>query len=139
MLGKALAPGSKTGPGRYRDLDDAGFELSGDEDDGPKAIPNPAHPRKTKRGLFANLNLDWLQALVFIVLGPLILVSLHVLCKNNVCKPALPSLPKNLTGYWSQQAFVSALGFGVLVRFLSLVPLGTRVRSVSGNQVRLNG
>ena len=114
--------------------------VSDDEDSGRKAIPNPAHPKRgAKRSFFANFNLDWMKTLFFAALGPLILLSLHQLCKNGSCKPAYPSLSRNWAHYWNKQAFIGFCVFLAVMRLFSLMPLGNRVRSASGKEVRLNG
>lgn len=120
----------------------AKVELSDDEDGagGRKAIPNPAHPRgKSRKGFFADLNLDWLQALFFIVLGPAILVSLHTLARAGVYQLKWPELSRKPADYWDRNSFVASLVFLMGIRFLNLLPLGSTVRSCSGVEVRMNG
>ena len=87
------------------------------------------------------LSFDWIVALVFALLGPFILVSLHTLCTKSACKPALPfnQIPKTLAAYWDQKAFLSVVASMVALRVLSFLPLGSTVRSVSGKDSRMNG
>ena len=100
-----------------------------DETHGSKAIPNPDHTVKKAGGVmafFKSLSFDWIGTLFMMALFPFILVSLHTLCTNSSCKPALPldKLPKTLQGYWDQQAFLVVVGFTAVLRVLSLLPLG---------------
>ena len=87
------------------------------------------------------LSFDWIGALIFALLGPFILVSLHTLCTKSSCKPALPfdKIPKTLASYWDREAFLLVVGFMLVLRVLSLLPLGGTVRSVSGKDLRMNG
>merc|ERR1712038_789316 len=87
------------------------------------------------------LSVDWIVALIFALLGPFILVSLHTLCTKDSCKPALPfdKVPKTLAAYWDRQAFVCVVGFMIILRVLSLIPVGSTVRSVNGEDLRMNG
>ena len=87
------------------------------------------------------LSVDWIVALIFALLGPFILVSLHTLCTKDSCKPALPfdKIPKTLAAYWDRQAFVCVVGFMIILRVLSLIPVGSTVRSVNGKDLRMNG
>ena len=115
-----------------------------DETHGSKAIPNPDHTVKKAGGVmafFKSLSFDWIGTLFMMALFPFILVSLHTLCTNSSCKPALPldKLPKTLQGYWDQQAFLVVVGFTAVLRVLSLLPLGSLVRTSTGAEVRMNG
>ena len=87
------------------------------------------------------LSVDWIVALIFALLGPFILVSLHTLCTKDSCKPALPfdKIPTTLAAYWDRQAFVCVVGFMIVLRVLSLIPVGSTVRSVNGKDLRMNG
>ena len=86
------------------------------------------------------LSLDWIVALIFALLGPFILVSLHTLCKDS-CKPALPftKIPKKVADYWDREAFLTVVAFMAVLRILSFLPLGGTVRSVAGKDLRMNG
>ena len=115
-----------------------------DETHGKKAIPNPSHTPKKSKGLIGcikSLSFEWVGALFMMALFPFILVSLHTLCTNTSCKPALPldQLPKTLQGYWDQQAFLIVAGFTVVLRVLSLLPVGSLMKTATGAEVRMNG
>jgi len=114
-----------------------------DETHGKKAIPNPSHaPKKGGvMGFLKSLSFEWVGSLFMMALFPFILVSLHTLCTSTSCKPTLPfdKLPKTLKGYWDQQAFLITFGFAMVLRVLSYVPLGSRMRTATGTEVRMNG
>lgn len=118
------------------------MELS-DEEDGRKAIPNPAHPKRGARGgFFDGLNFQWLVTLVLMGLCPLLLVSLHTISKSSNYQRAefkLPALDKNLRTYWNENSFAAVVVFFMAIRILSFIPLGSVVRSATGQQIRLNG
>ena len=67
-------------------------------------------------------------------LFPLILVSLHTLCTKTSCKPVLPfdKLPKTLKEVWDPQAFLTVVGFTLVLRVLSFIPLGSKVTTSTG-------
>ncbi len=115
-----------------------------DETHGKKAIPNPSHskPKKGLMGWVKSLSFEWVGVLVMMGLFPLILVSLHTLCTSSACKPSmqvLDKLPKTLKGYWDQQAFLAVLIFSLTLGLLSKIPLGSKVKTATGNEVRMNG
>lgn len=114
-----------------------------DETHGKKAIPNPSHSRgSSKRGPLAflkSLSFEWVGVCFLMAFFPLVLVSLHTLCTKTSCKPAMPVLPKTLKGYWDPQAFGLVVGFSFILRILSLVPLGSVVKTATGHEVRMNG
>lgn len=114
-----------------------------DETHGKKAIPNPSHSRgSSKRGplaFFKSLSFEWVGVLLLMAFFPLVLVSLHTLCTKTSCKPAMPVLPKTLKGYWDPQAFGLVVGFSCILRVLSMVPLGSVVKTATGHEVRMNG
>jgi lamin-B receptor len=117
-----------------------------DETHGKKAISNPSHRAGSSRGgkfgaFFRNLSFEWVGALFMMALFPLILISLHTLCTKTSCKPVLPfdKLPKTLQGYWDPQAFGAVVGFAMILRVLSFLPVGSLVRTAAGNEVRMNG
>ena len=103
-----------------------------DETHGKKAIPNPDHKPKKGFALVAylkSLKFEWVGALFMMALFPFILVSLHTLCTKTSCKPALPfdKLPKTLKEVWDPQAFLTVVGFTLVLRLLSFIPLGSTV------------
>jgi len=116
-------------------------EMSGDETE-KKAAPAKTSIMASLSGLIGPyLSVDWIVALIFALLGPFILVSLHTLCTKDSCKPALPfdKIPTTLAAYWDRQAFVCVVGFMIVLRVLSLIPVGSTVRSVNGKDLRMNG
>jgi len=117
-----------------------------DETHGSKAIPNPDHKKiQPKRfsliGLVKSLSFEWIGSLFMMALFPFILISLHTLCTKTSCKPALPfdKLPKTLKGYWDLEAFVVVVAFTAILRVLAWLPIGSSVKTATGNVVRMNG
>ena len=113
-----------------------------DETHGKKAIPNPDH-KVSKTSFLSKLNpipfvkslsFEWVGALFMMALFPLILVSLHTLCTKTSCKPVLPfdKLPKTLKEVWDPQAFLTVVGFTLVLRVLSFIPLGSKVTTSTG-------
>ena len=88
-----------------------------------------------------NLRFEWVGSLFMMALFPFILVSMHTLCTRSSCKPAIPfdKVPKTLKGYWDPQSFVATAGFFVVLRLLSQVPVGSLVKTATGQEVRMNG
>jgi hypothetical protein len=99
------------------------------------------------KALFGNLSVDWVKPLFSKVLGPLltvviwplILVSLHTICKDGSCKLEIPTLPQSFKANEDQQALWATTGFTLVIDLLSSIHLGSKVRVVSGNDNRLNG
>jgi len=117
-------------------------EFSGDEVEKKKQVAKTTSIKASVLEIVGPyLSISWIVALIFALLGPFILVSLHTLCNKQSCKPALPfdQIPKTLTAYWNQQAFVVVVAFMLILRALSYLPLGSTVRSVSGKDLRMNG
>jgi len=121
-----------------------------DETHGKKAIPNPDHKVSKTSSFLSKLNpipfvkslsFEWVGALFMMALFPLILVSLHTLCTKTSCKPVLPfdKLPKTLEEVWDPQAFLTVVGFTLVLRVLSFIPLGSKVTTSTGATVRMNG
>jgi len=121
-----------------------------DETHGKKAIPNPDHKVSKTKSFLCKLNpipfvkslsFEWVGALFMMALFPLILVSLHTLCTKTSCKPVLPfdKLPKTLKEVWDPQAFLTVVGFTLVLRVLSFIPLGSKVTTSTGATVRMNG
>ena len=114
-----------------------------DETHGKKAIPNPDHKVSKTSSFLSKLNpipfvkslsFEWVGALFMMALFPLILVSLHTLCTKTSCKPVLPfdKLPKKLEEVWDPQAFLTVVGFTLVLRVLSFIPLGSKVTTSTG-------
>ena len=88
-----------------------------------------------------SLSFEWIGALIFTAMSPFILISLHTLCTASSCKPALPfdRIPKTWKAYWDPMAFLFLLAYVFGLRILSALPIGSVVRSPSGNDIRMNG
>jgi len=116
-----------------------------DETDGKKAIPKPSKTsflcKLNPIPFVKSLSFEWVGALFMMALFPLILVSLHTLCTKTSCKPVLPfdKLPKKLEEVWDPQAFLAVVGFTLVLRVLSFIPLGSKVTTSTGATVRMNG
>jgi protein-S-isoprenylcysteine O-methyltransferase Ste14 len=116
-----------------------------DETDGKKAIPKPSKTsflcKLNPIPFVKSLSFEWVGALFMMALFPLILVSLHTLCTKTSCKPVLPfdKLPKTLEEVWDPQAFLTVVGFTLVLRVLSFIPLGSKVTTSTGATVRMNG
>ena len=113
-----------------------------DETDGKKAAPKPSKTsflcnlicKLNPIPFVKSLSFEWVGALFMMALFPLILVSLHTLCTKTSCKPVLPfdKLPKTLEEVWDPQAFLTVVGFTLVLRVLSFIPLGSKVTTSTG-------
>jgi len=108
--------------------------FSDDEDNGKlKLAPNPELPdargRKNNGWTF-----EWVWSLIFMVLGPLILVTLHTLCAKNGCKLVTPEISTEVADYVNKEAITLLFGFCAVLNIFSFIPIGTRV-----NGRRMNG
>ena len=109
-----------------------------DETDGKKAIAKPSKTsflcKLNPIPFVKSLSFEWVGALFMMALFPLILVSLHTLCTKTSCKPVLPfdKLPKTLEEVWDPQAFLTVVGFTLVLRVLSFIPLGSKVTTSTG-------
>jgi len=97
-----------------------------------KLAPNPELPdaRGKKRGW----SFEWLWALVFMVLGPAILISLHTLCTKASCTLRTPTISTELKTYYNLEAIMMLSGFWVALKVLKFLPIGPIV-----NGQRMNG
>merc|ERR1719239_1477827 len=77
---------------------------------------------------------EWIWALVFMILGPGILISLHTLCTKVSCKLEMPTLSQDLKTYYNQDAVLMYAGFWAVLKLLKFVPVGSVV-----NGQRMNG
>ena len=105
------------------------------EDEGEKVAklaPNPELP--DARGRKKGWSFEWVWALVFMVLGPVILVSLHTLCTKSACKLQMPVLSTAVADYLNQEAVTIVIGFSLLLTLASYIPVGATV-----NGHRMNG
>lgn len=107
--------------------------FSDDEAEKVKLAPNPELPdaRGRKSG---GWSLEWIWAILFMVLGPAILVSLHTLCRDQGCRLELPKLSTDWKTYVDRDSLLVVFGVGVLLDLLSFLPVGTPV-----NGRRMNG
>jgi len=105
--------------------------FSDDESEKVKLAPNPELP--DSRGRKKGWSFEWAWALLFMLLAPAILVTLHTLCQTG-CKLEVPKFPKDVKSYVDLQSLGMLLGFCVLVDILSFLPIGATV-----NGRRMNG
>jgi len=108
--------------------------FSEDEDSGKlKLAPNPELPdargRKNNGWTF-----EWVWALIFMILGPLILVTLHTLCATHGCKLVTPQISTEVADYVDKEAITILFGFTAVLNIFSFMPIGSRV-----NGRRMNG
>jgi len=106
--------------------------FSDDEAEKVKLAPNPELP--DARGKKKGWSFQWVMALVFMILGPVILVSLHNLCSKTACKPQVPKLSTNLADYFNWNALYIVMAVGAVVPTFGWVPIGKVV-----NGERMNG
>merc|ERR1719412_1014093 len=66
-----------------------------------KLAPNPELP--DARGKKKGWSFEWIWALVFMILGPTILISLHPLCTKASCKLEVPTFSKDLKTYYNPE------------------------------------
>ena len=124
----------------------AKVELSSDEDDSGRRKSYAASRGRGGgsggiRGAVQSVlsTFHWVPTAVLAVMGPLIMLSLHELCKDGSCKLAMPKLSKKPADYWNPQAFGFVFVVMNLFRLLSYIPVGNSVRATNGNTVRMNG
>jgi len=106
--------------------------FSDDETEKVKLAPNPELP--DARGKKKGWSFQWVMALVFMILGPVILVSLHTLCGKAACKLQVPKLSTDLKDYFNWNAFYIVVALGAVVPTFGYVPIGKVV-----NGERMNG
>merc|ERR1740129_1349747 len=99
--------------------------FSDDEEPKVKLAPNPELP--DARGRKKGWSFEWVWALVFMVLGPVILVSLHTLCTKSACKLQMPVLSTAVADYLNQEAVTIVIGFSFLLTLASYIPVGATV------------
>merc|ERR1711892_994357 len=76
--------------------------FSDDESEKIKLAPNPELP--DARGKKKGWSFEWVWAIIFMILGPAILVSLHTLCTKTGCKLETPKISTNYTDYINKDA-----------------------------------
>ena len=107
--------------------------FSDDESDSKvKLAPNPELP--DARGKKKAWSFEWVWALIFMILGPAILISLHTLCTKASCKLETPKISTDLKTYFNLDAFGMFAGFWALLKLLKFIPVGATV-----NGSRMNG
>lgn len=107
--------------------------FSDDEADAKiKLAPNPELP--DARGKKKSWSFEWVWALVFMILGPGILVSLHTLCTKASCTLKTPTISQDLKTYYNLEAIMMYCGFWAILKVLKFLPVGAVV-----NGQRMNG
>jgi len=106
--------------------------FSDDETEKVKLAPNPELP--DARGKKKGWSFEWLWAIIFMILGPVILVSLHTLCTKSGCKLETPKISTKHTDYINKDALIQLAGFYAVLKISSFIPLGSIV-----NGQRMNG
>jgi len=106
--------------------------FSDDETEKVKLAPNPELP--DARGKKKGWSFEWLWAIIFMILGPVILVSLHTLCTKSGCKLETPKFSTKHTDYINKDALIQLAGFYAVLKISSFIPLGSIV-----NGQRMNG
>jgi hypothetical protein len=106
--------------------------FSDDEEMKVKLAPNPELP--DARGKKKGWSFEWLWAIIFMILGPVILVSLHTLCTKSGCKLETPKFSTKHTDYINKDAFIQLAGFYAVLKVSSFIPIGSIV-----NGQRMNG
>jgi lamin-B receptor len=126
---KAETPTRKSARVAAKAISDA---FSDDESEKIKLAPNPELP--DARGRKKGWSFEWVWAIIFMILGPVILVSLHTLCTKSGCKLETPKFSTKHTDYINKDAIIQLAGFYALLKISSFIPLGSIV-----NGQRMNG
>jgi len=106
--------------------------FSDDEGEKIKLAPNPELP--DARGKKKGWSFEWVWALIFMILGPVILVSLHTLCTKTGCKLQTPKFSTNHADYINKDAIIQLFGFFAVLKVANFLPIGSVV-----NGQRMNG
>eukprot|EP00092_Neocalanus_flemingeri_P034652 GFUD01037694.1.p1 GENE.GFUD01037694.1~~GFUD01037694.1.p1 ORF type:complete len:624 (-),score=156.46 GFUD01037694.1:628-2499(-) len=106
--------------------------FSDDESDKIKLAPNPELP--DARGKKKSWSFEWVWAIIFMILGPVILVSLHTLCTKTGCKLETPKFSTKLADYINKDAIIQFAGFAAVLKISNFIPIGSVV-----NGQRMNG
>ena len=67
------------------------------------------------------------------------LISKLFVSQIKISPIQMPQFPRKLDDYWHRDSFLAVVGFMMGVRLLSLLPIGAKATSSSGNEIRLNG
>jgi len=106
--------------------------FSDDESEKIKLAPNPELP--DARGKKKGWSFEWVWAIIFMILGPAILVSLHTLCTKTGCKLETPKISTNYTDYINKDAIIKLVAFSAVLKISNFIPIGSVV-----NGQRMNG
>jgi len=106
--------------------------FSDDETEKVKLAPNPELP--DARGKKKGWSFEWVLCLIFMFLGPAVLISLHTLCTKNGCKLEMPKLSTNINDYVNMNSLKLTLGTGIVIPTFAYLPIGPIV-----NGQRMNG
>jgi len=109
----------------------------------PTLAPNPelpdAHGYKKKKAW----SFEWVKAVMFMVLSPTILVTLHTVCTKKSCARAswtdLPKLSTNYKSYTNLETLKLIIAFEMVIMSLNFLPIGKQVTALNGASVRMNG
>lgn len=126
---KAETPTRKSARVAAKAISDA---FSDDESEKIKLAPNPELP--DARGKKKGWSFEWVWAIIFMILGPVILVSLHTLCTKSGCKLETPKFSTKHTDYINKDAIIQLVGFYAVLKVASFIPMGSIV-----NGQRMNG
>merc|ERR1711892_404338 len=88
--------------------------FSDDESEKIKLAPNPELP--DARGKKKGWSFEWVWAIIFMILGPAILVSLHTLCTKTGCKLETPKISTNYTDYINKDAIIKLVAFSAVLK-----------------------
>eukprot|EP00092_Neocalanus_flemingeri_P014603 GFUD01015753.1.p1 GENE.GFUD01015753.1~~GFUD01015753.1.p1 ORF type:complete len:889 (+),score=228.79 GFUD01015753.1:240-2906(+) len=77
---------------------------------------------------------EWVWAILFMLLCPTILITLHTICTGNVCNLSMPRISTNPVDYFDQEAMMIVIGFATVLRACEFFCLGTDVAGY-----RMNG
>jgi len=106
--------------------------FSDNEEEKVKLAPNPELP--DARGKKKGWSWEWAWSLFFMILTPLLLISVHTLCSTNNCKLEMPKLSQNIKDYFNLNSLYLCLAGPTLMSVLAYLPVGASV-----NGQRMNG
>lgn len=109
----------------------------------PTLAPNPelpdAHGYKKKKAW----SFEWVGAIIFMVLSPTILVTLHTVCGKKTCARGnwtqVPKLSTDYKAYTDIDALKLIMAFNAVIVVLNFLPIGKKVTALNGSEVRMNG
>jgi len=77
---------------------------------------------------------EWIWAILFMLLCPSILITLHTICTGNVCNLSMPRISTNPVDYFDKEAMMIVIGFATILRLCEFLCLGANVEGY-----RMNG